>query len=67
MTMQMILLLLFNESEGGVCLLTASDVPWLLLLMVQIGPPYAATVYLGLRFSRSYSVISPFRPAVNRR
>lgn len=48
-------------------LLTARRVPWLLQLMVQMGPPYASTLYRGLSFSRSYSVISPFRPALNRR
>ena len=47
--------------------LTASCVPWLLLLIVQTGPPYASTVYFDLRFSRSYSTISPLRPVLNRR
>lgn len=43
--------------------LTASRVPSLLAAMLQMGPPKPSTARAGRSRSRSYSVMSPLRPA----
>lgn len=65
-----------SEMLGGAVMLqtekkrfepTASMVPCRLQPMVHTGPPNVSTLDLGFRFSRSYSVISPFKPAAKSR